>query len=118
MKYVERTPPSRMYEAAVRPRRAARIARSSRTSWVRCQASIAKYGMSLCVLGFAGEFRPLGIAVNALWPRTTIATAAVRNLLGGEAMVQIPVSASVSARPFLPARMAKGVFASQLWVTS
>jgi citronellol/citronellal dehydrogenase len=50
--------------------------------------SIAKYGMSLCVLGFAGEFRPLGIAVNALWPRTTIATAAVRNLLGGEAMVQ------------------------------
>jgi citronellol/citronellal dehydrogenase len=50
--------------------------------------SIAKYGMSLCVLGFAGEFRPLGVAVNALWPRTTIATAAVRNLLGGEAMVQ------------------------------
>jgi citronellol/citronellal dehydrogenase len=50
--------------------------------------SIAKYGMSLCVLGFAGELRPLGIAVNALWPRTTIATAAVRNLLGGEAMVR------------------------------
>jgi citronellol/citronellal dehydrogenase len=50
--------------------------------------SIAKYGMSLCVLGFAGEFRARGIAVNALWPRTTIATAAIRNLLGGEAMVQ------------------------------
>ena len=50
--------------------------------------SIAKYGMSLCVLGLAGEFRSRGIAVNALWPRTTIATAAVRNLLGGEAMVQ------------------------------
>jgi citronellol/citronellal dehydrogenase len=50
--------------------------------------SIAKYGMSLCVLGFSGEFRPLGIAVNALWPRTTIATAAIRNLLGGEAMVR------------------------------
>jgi len=46
--------------------------------------SLAKYGMSLCVLGFAGELRGRGIAVNALWPRTTIATAAIRNLLGGE----------------------------------
>ena len=50
--------------------------------------SLAKYGMSLCVLGFAGEFRDRGIAVNALWPRTTIATAAIKNLLGGEAMVR------------------------------
>jgi citronellol/citronellal dehydrogenase len=50
--------------------------------------SLAKYGMSLCVLGFAGEFRSRGIAVNALWPRTTIDTAAVRNLLGGDAMAQ------------------------------
>ena len=50
--------------------------------------SIAKYGMSLCVLGFAGEFKKYGIGVNALWPRTTIATAAVGNLLGGEAMIQ------------------------------
>ncbi len=50
--------------------------------------SIAKYGMSLCVLGLAGELRAKGIAVNALWPRTTIATSAVRNLLGGDAMVQ------------------------------
>ena len=46
--------------------------------------TIAKYGMSLCVLGLAEELRPLGIAVNALWPRTVIATAAVKNLLGGE----------------------------------
>ena len=46
--------------------------------------SLSKFGMSLCVLGFAEEFRSHGIAVNALWPRTTIATAAVRNLLGGE----------------------------------
>jgi len=45
--------------------------------------TMAKYGMSMCVLGMAEEFRPLGIAVNALWPRTAIATAAVRNLLGG-----------------------------------
>ena len=46
--------------------------------------SIAKYGMSLLVLGLAGELRAKGIAVNALWPRTIIATAAIRNLLGGE----------------------------------
>jgi len=46
--------------------------------------SIAKFGMSLVVLGLAGELRPKGIAVNALWPRTTIATAAIKNLLGGE----------------------------------
>src|SRR3954469_13476106 len=50
--------------------------------------SIAKFGMSLCVLGLAGELRPKGIAVNALWPRTTIATSAVKNLLGGDAMVR------------------------------
>jgi citronellol/citronellal dehydrogenase len=46
--------------------------------------TIAKYGMSMCVLGMAEEFRDDGIAVNALWPRTMIATAAVQNLLGGE----------------------------------
>ena len=45
--------------------------------------SMAKFGMSLAVLGLAGELRAKGIAVNALWPRTTIATAAVNNLLGG-----------------------------------
>jgi citronellol/citronellal dehydrogenase len=50
--------------------------------------SIAKYGMSLCVLGMAEEFRGDGIAVNALWPKTTIATAAVKNLLGGDQLVQ------------------------------
>jgi citronellol/citronellal dehydrogenase len=46
--------------------------------------SMAKFGMSLVVLGLAGELRPKGIAVNALWPRTVIATAAIQNLLGGE----------------------------------
>lgn len=50
--------------------------------------SMAKYGMSLCVLGLAGELAPKGIAVNALWPRSTVATAAVKNLLGGDKMVQ------------------------------
>lgn len=46
--------------------------------------TIAKYGMSLCVLGMAEEQKSRGIAVNALWPRTVIATAAVQNLLGGD----------------------------------
>jgi citronellol/citronellal dehydrogenase len=46
--------------------------------------TMAKFGMSMVVLGLAGELRPRGIAVNALWPRTTIATAAIENLLGGK----------------------------------
>jgi citronellol/citronellal dehydrogenase len=46
--------------------------------------TIAKYGMTLCALGFAAEFAQDGIASNALWPRTLIATAAVLNLLGGD----------------------------------
>jgi citronellol/citronellal dehydrogenase len=50
--------------------------------------SIAKYGMSLVVLGLAGELRAQGVAVNALWPRTTIATAAVQNLLGGDQIMR------------------------------
>jgi citronellol/citronellal dehydrogenase len=50
--------------------------------------SMAKFGMSLVVLGLAGELRPKGIAVNALWPRTVIATAAVQNLLGGQTVMQ------------------------------
>jgi citronellol/citronellal dehydrogenase len=50
--------------------------------------TMAKFGMSMCVLGMAGELRKYGIAVNALWPRTTIATSAVQNLLGGDAVVK------------------------------
>jgi citronellol/citronellal dehydrogenase len=50
--------------------------------------TIAKFGMSMCVLGMAGELRRDGVAVNALWPRTAIATAAVQNLLGGEAAMR------------------------------
>jgi citronellol/citronellal dehydrogenase len=50
--------------------------------------SLAKYGMSLCVLGLAGELRSKGIAVNALWPRSTIATSAIKNLLGGDQIVK------------------------------
>jgi citronellol/citronellal dehydrogenase len=50
--------------------------------------SMAKYGMSLAVLGLAGELRPKAIAVNALWPRTTIATSAIKNLLGGDVIMR------------------------------
>ncbi len=61
--------------------------------------SMAKYGMSMCVLGMAGEFKGR-IGVNALWPRTTVATAAVRNMLGGDEMMnssRIPQVLSDSA---------------------
>ncbi len=45
---------------------------------------MANYGMTLCALGIAEELRDAGIASNTLWPRTTVATAAVQNLLGGD----------------------------------
>ena len=50
--------------------------------------TMSKYGMSMCVLGMAEEFKKDGISVNALWPRTAIATAAVRNLLGGKTNIK------------------------------
>ena len=50
--------------------------------------SMAKYGMSLVVLGLAEELKKDGIAVNALWPRTTIATSAIANLLGGDKIMR------------------------------
>ena len=51
--------------------------------------TIAKYGMSLCVLGMAEEFRSSRIAVNALWPLTAIDTAAVRNVIGDNDMAKM-----------------------------
>ena len=51
--------------------------------------AMAKFGMSLVALGLAGELRGKGIAVNALWPRTTIATSAIKNLLGGDEMMRM-----------------------------
>jgi citronellol/citronellal dehydrogenase len=65
--------------------------------------TIAKYGMSMCTIGMTEEFRADGIAFNALWPRTIIATAAVQNLLGGdEAMAR-------SRRPELVADAAHAI---------
>jgi citronellol/citronellal dehydrogenase len=65
--------------------------------------TIAKYGMSLCALGFAAELGEEGIASNALWPRTLIATAAVQNLLGGDEAM------AVSRKPQLYADAAYAV---------
>jgi citronellol/citronellal dehydrogenase len=50
--------------------------------------SMAKFNMSIIALGLSGELAKDGIAVNTLWPRTTIATAAVRNLLGGDGLMR------------------------------
>jgi citronellol/citronellal dehydrogenase len=68
--------------------------------------AMAKFGMSLVVLGLAGELRPKGIAVNALWPRTLIATAAVQNLLGGDAMMR------AARKPEIMADAACAIFSS------
>jgi citronellol/citronellal dehydrogenase len=59
--------------------------------------AMAKFGMSMVVLGLAGELRARGIAVNALWPRTTIATSAIKNLLGGDAVVKMSRSPAILA---------------------
>lgn len=76
-----------------------------RTKWFAPHTaySMAKYGMSMVVLGLAGELKQKGIGVNALWPRTTIATAAVNNLLGGEALMR------ASRKPEIVADAAHGV---------
>ncbi|HUR31135.1 MAG TPA: NAD(P)-dependent oxidoreductase [Saprospiraceae bacterium] len=50
--------------------------------------TLSKYGMSMVMFGLAAELRPYKIAANALWPKTTIATAAIQNLLGGDEMIQ------------------------------
>ncbi|WP_207343874.1 NAD(P)-dependent oxidoreductase [Arthrobacter sp. E3] len=59
--------------------------------------TLAKYGMTLATLGFAAEFAAQGVAANALWPRTTIATAAVANLLGGQEMIRRSRHATIMA---------------------
>jgi citronellol/citronellal dehydrogenase len=59
--------------------------------------SISKFGMSLVVLGLSGELRESGIAVNALWPRTTIATSAIKNLLGGDRVMRMSRTPEIMA---------------------
>lgn len=60
--------------------------------------TMAKYGMSLCTLGMAEEFRRDKIAVNSLWPMTSIDTAAVRNVLGGDSMAKMSRLPSIMAQ--------------------
>lgn len=62
--------------------------------------TISKYAMTMAAMGMAGELKQYGIASNCLWPRTTIATAAVRNLLGGEDMVRASRSPQIVADAF------------------
>ena len=50
--------------------------------------TMTKYGMSMCVLGMAAEFEAKNVKVNALWPKTTIATAAINNIVGGQEMMR------------------------------
>ena len=59
--------------------------------------TMAKYGMSLCTLGMSEEFRPDGIAVNSLWPMTSIDTTAVRNVLGGDSMAKMSRTPEIMA---------------------
>lgn len=59
--------------------------------------TMSKFGMSMCVLGMAGEFKGIGVAVNALWPRTTIATAAIKNVVGGDEMMRRSRKPSIMA---------------------
>jgi citronellol/citronellal dehydrogenase len=66
--------------------------------------TMAKFGMSMVVLGLAGELRRKGIAVNALWPRATIATSAIQNLLGGDQVMRM------SRKPEIMADAAYAIF--------
>jgi len=59
--------------------------------------TLAKYGMTMATLGLAAEFADAGIAANTLWPRTTIATAAVQNLLGGDRVMAASRTAEIYA---------------------
>ena len=70
---------------------------SKGTNWFtgRTAYTMAKYGMTLCAHGMSEEFRGYGVAVNTLWPRTVVATAAIQNLLGGDEKMNICRNPSV-----------------------
>ena len=74
--------------------------------------TMAKYGMSFCVLGMAEEYKRDGIAFNALWPKTTIATAAIKNQMGGDQM------ANFSRTPQIMADAAYAIFAKSAKATT
>lgn len=72
---------------------------SFRAKWMapHIAYTISKYNMSMLALGWAAELKPFGIAANALWPKTTIDTAAVRNLLGGEQLANMSRTPAIIA---------------------
>lgn len=59
--------------------------------------TISKYNMSMLAIGWAAELKESGVASNALWPKTTIATAAVKNLLGGDALINMSRTTDILA---------------------
>jgi citronellol/citronellal dehydrogenase len=81
--------------------------------------TMAKFGMSLVVLGLAGELRGK-VAVNALWPRTTIATSAIRNLLGGDQVMRMSrtpdIIAEAACRIFGKPAKGNGSFTGQFLI--
>lgn len=70
-----------------------------KTNWFAPHVAytMAKYGMTLCAYGMSDEFKEDGIACNTLWPRTAIATAAVQNLLGGDAVMKMSRTPEIMA---------------------
>lgn len=64
--------------------------------------TLAKYGMTMVTLGLAAEFADDGIAANALWPATTVATAAVKHALGGDEMMRVSRTPDIAAVPGTP----------------
>ncbi|HUR85577.1 MAG TPA: NAD(P)-dependent oxidoreductase [Solirubrobacteraceae bacterium] len=74
--------------------------------------TLSKFGMSMCTLGMAAEFADDGIAFNSLWPRTIIATAAVQNILGGDAAM------ARSRRPEIVADAAHHIFMQPAYETT
>lgn len=72
---------------------------SQNTNWFAPHVgyTMAKYGMTLCAYGMSGEFKEDGIACNTLWPRTAIATSAVKNLLGGDAVMRMSRTPEIMA---------------------
>lgn len=80
--------------------------------WFKFTYTLTKYGMSMLTMGFADEFRQDGIAVNSLWPETTVDTAAVRNKLGGTTTV------AHSRKPEIVAKAAQWIFSQPASSTS
>ncbi len=91
-----RHPPSREGREPAHPDELAAARHAGKVVCGSTGYSIAKFGMSLVALGLAGELRGK-VAVNALWPRTTIATAAIKNLLGGDRVMRMSRTPEIMA---------------------